>query len=113
MTDRLQELTGAVARGWCHPETETKEMDVDLAEAIVDEVLPLLVRAEELDAPAYVAMAERMQTAEAEAAALRTEMSVVLSRAAAEKNLDAAIIEQLRAQVERLMAQRKRWWQRG
>ena len=41
----LELLTGAVARGWCHPENMSKEMDGDLAEAIIDEVLPLLVRA--------------------------------------------------------------------
>ena len=41
----LELLTGAVARGWCHPENISKEMDTDLAEAIIDEVLPLLVRA--------------------------------------------------------------------
>jgi hypothetical protein len=43
LTD-LEELMGAVARGWCHPENAEKVMDCDLAEAIVDEVLPLLHR---------------------------------------------------------------------
>lgn len=40
----LEELTGAVARGWCHPENADKQMDAELAEAIVDEVLPLIYR---------------------------------------------------------------------
>lgn len=34
-----EELMGAVARGWCHDENPPKTMDVDLAMAIVDEVL--------------------------------------------------------------------------
>ena len=34
-----EELMGAVARGWCHENNSHKEMDVDLAMAIVDEVL--------------------------------------------------------------------------
>jgi hypothetical protein len=46
----LEALTGAVARGWCHPETEHLEMDVRLADAIVDEVLPLIIRARSSDA---------------------------------------------------------------
>jgi len=29
----------AVARGWCHSKNAHKDMDVDLAEAIVEEVL--------------------------------------------------------------------------
>ena len=33
-----EELLGAVARGWCHKNTEQKTMDVDLAVAIADEV---------------------------------------------------------------------------
>jgi hypothetical protein len=32
----------AVARGWCHPDNEKKEMDARLAEAIVDEIILLL-----------------------------------------------------------------------
>ena len=35
----LSEIRGAVARGWCHPDNQHKEMDVDLAEAISQEVL--------------------------------------------------------------------------
>jgi hypothetical protein len=31
----------AVARGWCHPETEDRVMDADLAEAIVGEIMNL------------------------------------------------------------------------
>ncbi len=38
----VAELRGAVARGWCHPANASKEMDPDLAEAIVREVGPLL-----------------------------------------------------------------------
>ena len=29
----------AVARGWCHPKNASKEMDADLAEAIIAEVV--------------------------------------------------------------------------
>ncbi len=32
------DILGAVARGWCSPENENKEMDVVLAEAITNEV---------------------------------------------------------------------------
>ena len=35
-------ILGAVARGWCSEKNEHKEMDVDLANAIVDEVLKVL-----------------------------------------------------------------------
>lgn len=38
----------AVARGWCHSNTSDRIMDVDLAEAIAEEVLPLIQR---VDAP--------------------------------------------------------------
>ena len=38
------DLRGAVARGWCSPANENKEMDVTLAEAIVSEVWHLLGR---------------------------------------------------------------------
>ncbi len=38
----VQEVRGAVARGWCHPANASKEMDGDLAEAITAEVLSLL-----------------------------------------------------------------------
>lgn len=37
----LKELRGAVARGWCHPKNSHKEMDADLAEAIVSEIVKL------------------------------------------------------------------------
>ena len=33
-----QEIRESVARGWCHPKNEKKDMDPDLAEAIVEEV---------------------------------------------------------------------------
>jgi hypothetical protein len=42
-------IAGAVARGWCHPETEHLVMDPDLAYAIALEVWKLLQ--EELDKP--------------------------------------------------------------
>lgn len=38
----FEEIAGAVARGWCAPETEAKEMDADLAYAITREVETLL-----------------------------------------------------------------------
>ena len=42
LLDRLAEIRGAVARGWCAPECGKKEMDVDLAEAIARSVVALL-----------------------------------------------------------------------
>ena len=47
MTDKaeLKELIiGAVARGWCHPDTARKEMDATLAMAIADEVHAAILR---------------------------------------------------------------------
>lgn len=38
----LDEVTGAVARGWTTPENENKVMDPVLAAAIVDEVMKTL-----------------------------------------------------------------------
>lgn len=38
-----EEIKGAVARGWCTPENEHKEMDTELAFAIADEILDLLL----------------------------------------------------------------------
>lgn len=38
----IEGVRGAVARGWCTDENSGKEMDVDLAEAIVREVYALL-----------------------------------------------------------------------
>lgn len=35
---RFEEILGAVARGWCTPQNETKEMDSTLATAIANEV---------------------------------------------------------------------------
>lgn len=35
-------VRAAVARGWCHPETEKKVMDVTLAEAISKEVMEMI-----------------------------------------------------------------------
>lgn len=34
-----KELTGAVVRGWGHPSSASKVVDIELSEAIVDEVL--------------------------------------------------------------------------
>lgn len=42
MVPSREELIGAIARGWCHPVNEHKEMDTDLAEAINIEVRGLL-----------------------------------------------------------------------
>lgn len=39
---RLEQIMGAIARGWCHSENVGKEMDPDLASAIYDEVVSLL-----------------------------------------------------------------------
>lgn len=38
MSSITERIRGAVARGWCHPENKKKEMDVELAIAISDEV---------------------------------------------------------------------------
>jgi len=40
----IEDLIGAVARGWCSPENEHKVMDEQLAMAIADEVFPLIVK---------------------------------------------------------------------
>ena len=37
-----EQITQAVARGWCHPQNAHKEMDADLALAIVAEVVKSL-----------------------------------------------------------------------
>lgn len=44
----LQQIREAVARGWCHPVNEKKVMDVDLAEAISQEVYKELNKTLEL-----------------------------------------------------------------
>ncbi len=36
------DIAGAVARGWCHPKTEKNIMDVDLVEAITEEIMKIL-----------------------------------------------------------------------
>jgi hypothetical protein len=41
-----EDVVGAVARGWCHPDTEHLVMDDKLALAIVDEVMAILPRDE-------------------------------------------------------------------
>ena len=45
--DLKEEVIGAVARGWTYSENECKEFDSELAEAIVQEVLPLITKAYE------------------------------------------------------------------
>jgi len=40
----LVEIQEAVARGWCHEDTADKQMDDFLAEAIVEEVFPLVAQ---------------------------------------------------------------------
>ena len=40
---KVQEIAGAVARGWCHPKTQHLVMDTDLAWAIVEEVQTALL----------------------------------------------------------------------
>jgi hypothetical protein len=46
MSITVEDIRGAVARGWTHTDTERLEMDVVLAEAITSEIAALL--AEEL-----------------------------------------------------------------
>lgn len=41
MKTRKEEITGAVARGWCSKKNSSKTMDIDLAEAIVEEIIML------------------------------------------------------------------------
>ena len=38
MTQSMDDLMGAIARGWCTPDNAHKEMDADLAIAIAQEV---------------------------------------------------------------------------
>jgi hypothetical protein len=42
--EQMAEIRGAVARGWCHPANSSKVMDIDLAEAISQEVYKLIER---------------------------------------------------------------------
>ena len=42
-----EEAIGAVARGWTHDKNSKKEMDTELAEAIVEEIFPLITKAYE------------------------------------------------------------------
>lgn len=37
-----QEISQAVARGWCHPSNSAKTMDLDLVRAITQEVLSVI-----------------------------------------------------------------------
>jgi len=43
----MEEIRGAVARGWCDPKNSHKEMDTDLAEAISREVHKLFIADQE------------------------------------------------------------------
>lgn len=43
MKIEMEEIRGAVARGWCHDKNSAKVMDSDLALAISDEVNKLFV----------------------------------------------------------------------
>jgi hypothetical protein len=38
----LKDIREAVARGWCHPKNRRKKMDINLVEAITEEVRKLL-----------------------------------------------------------------------
>lgn len=38
----IEDIRGAVARGWCDDKNRTKEMDSDLAEAITKEIWAML-----------------------------------------------------------------------
>lgn len=44
---KIEEIRGAVARGWCHEKNSAKVMDSDLAEAISEEISTAL-RAEKI-----------------------------------------------------------------
>ena len=44
MTTDLEDVMGAVARGWCDTETQHLVMNQALAMAIVDQVFPLFVK---------------------------------------------------------------------
>lgn len=46
MALEMSEIRGAVARGWCYPDTEHLTMDPVLAERIAFEILSLLVNRE-------------------------------------------------------------------
>jgi hypothetical protein len=39
----MDEITGAVARGYCHPKNQHKVLDPDLCFAIIEEIRKLLV----------------------------------------------------------------------
>ena len=43
---RHQNIMGAVARVWCHPDNSNKTMDSDLAMAIVSEIEDMLEKEE-------------------------------------------------------------------
>jgi hypothetical protein len=58
MEDRIRE---AVARGWCHPETEDRTMDAELAEAIAGEVTLELQQVVDLTYRAWTIIANANQ----------------------------------------------------
>jgi transcription elongation factor Elf1 len=41
----VEDIRGAVARGWCHPDNGHKIMDVDLANAITAEIVAMIAAA--------------------------------------------------------------------
>ncbi len=47
----IEEIRGAVARGWCAPANSHKVMDGDLAEAISQEILTLIGSNREIEQP--------------------------------------------------------------
>lgn len=55
----IDDIRGSVARGWCQPETSSKVMDPDLAEAIAQQVHADLAAAEAEKARAVEAETER------------------------------------------------------
>jgi hypothetical protein len=56
-----EEVLGAVARGWCHPENHEKVMDSDLAIAIAKELMPIVSEARRLAIQEAVGVLEGMK----------------------------------------------------
>jgi hypothetical protein len=65
----MEDVLGAVARGWCHPPNASKEMDSDLARAITTEVWNLLNPANLGCATTAELLAELMARAEVDGSA--------------------------------------------
>ena len=57
-----QEITGALARGFCHKKNENKEMDSDLVFAMVTEVM-LIIKSLESKLSTLLKVAEGMEKA--------------------------------------------------